>query len=148
MAAPAATTSAAGTINPDAQKVIDIARRQVGDPWIAGSTGPRAFDCSGLVYYAFKEAGLLKRIGGTRRSASGYWSWFAKRDRASRTNPRPGDLVIWGGGRHIGIYLGDRKAISAINDGVTIHKVNALTDPFTIYLHVRWKTATETGFRR
>ena len=58
-------------------------------------------------------------------------------------------LVIWGGGRHIGIYLGKRKAISAINDGVTIHKVNALTDPFTTYLHVKWKVpAAESGFRR
>lgn len=148
IAAPATTTSAAGTIDPAAQKVIDIARRQAGDPWVAGSVGPRAFDCSGLVYYAFKEAGQLKRIGGSRRSAAGYWDWFADRGRASRTNPRPGDLVIWGRGRHVGIYLGNGKAISAINDGVTIHGVKALTDPFTTYLHVKWKVpAVETGFR-
>ena len=50
------------TINPEAQKVLDVARKQRGDPWVSGSVGPTAFDCSGLVYYSFKQAGLLKRI--------------------------------------------------------------------------------------
>jgi cell wall-associated NlpC family hydrolase len=150
IAAPALATPAAGAtglVNPEAQRVTTVARRQVGDPWVAGATGPGAFDCSGLVFYAFKQAGLLKRIGGSRRSAAGYWAWFAQRGRTSRTNPRPGDLVIWGRGVHIGIYLGNRRAISAINDGVTIHKVNALTSRFTTYLHVRWRAAP-SGFRR
>jgi cell wall-associated NlpC family hydrolase len=145
----ASPVAAAGsTINPEAQKVLDVARKQRGDPWVSGSVGPAAFDCSGLVYYAFKQAGLLKRIGGSRRSARGYWDWFADRGRASRTNPRPGDLAIWGNGRHIGIYLGNGKAISAINDGVTIHKVKALTDPFTVYLHVKWKKPALEGMKR
>lgn len=146
--AAAPVAAASQTVNPEAQKVLDVARKQVGDPWVSGSTGPAAFDCSGLVYYAFKQAGLLKRIGGSRRSAQGYWDWFAARGRASRTNPKPGDLAIWGHGRHIGIYLGNGKAISAINDGVTIHKVTALTDPFTTYLHVKWKAPGTEGMKR
>jgi cell wall-associated NlpC family hydrolase len=110
----ASPVAAAGsTINPEAQKVLDVARKQR-----------------------------------SRRSARGYWDWFASRGRASRTNPKPGDLAIWGNGRHIGIYLGNGKAISAINDGVTIHKVSALTDRFTVYLHVKWSKPAFEGMKR
>lgn len=147
-AAAAPVAAAGSTIHPEAQKVLDVARKQRGDPWVSGSVGPTAFDCSGLVYFAFKQAGQLKRIGGARRSARGYWAWFASRGRASRTNPKPGDLAIWGNGRHIGIYLGNGRAISAINDGVTIHKVSALTDRFTVYLHVKWPKPALEGMKR
>src|SRR6478736_1107796 len=100
----APATPAAAAANPDAARVIHIAEAQAGDPWVSGMTGPRGFDCSGLVYYAFREAGLLRRIGGSRRSAEGYLQWFRRHGRAGRSDPRPGDLVIWGRGEHIGIY--------------------------------------------
>jgi cell wall-associated NlpC family hydrolase len=92
------------------------------------------------VYFAFKQAGLLDRVGGKRRLARGYLQWFRERGLASRTNPRPGDLVVWGRGKHIGIYLGDGRAISAVVNpyGVRVHPVKGwLNLSFTTYLHVR-----------
>ncbi|MFN8623034.1 MAG: NlpC/P60 family protein [Chloroflexota bacterium] len=132
-----AAPAAAGT---DADHVIDAARAQLGDPWVAGMLGPNAFDCSGLVWFAFKRAGVTQRIGGLPRSADGYWQWFRRHHRASRTHGRRGDLVIWGNGKHVGIYLGRGRAISALNSGVRVHGLHQLTDPFTTFLHVRWRT--------
>jgi len=123
--------------NTEFGRIRSVALAQIGDPWVSGATGPDRFDCSGFVYFAFRQAGLLDRIGGSRRSAAGYWDWFADRGRASRTNAMRGDLVIWGSGRHIGIYLGDGKAISALTSGVKVHGLYNLTVSFTTFLHVR-----------
>jgi peptidoglycan DL-endopeptidase CwlO len=119
------------------RSVKALARAQIGAPWVSAAVGPEAFDCSGFVYYVFREAGLLDRVGGTRRTAAGYWKWFASRGKASTTKARRGDLVIWGGGSHIGIYLGDGRAISALVRGVTVHGLHNLTIPFTTFLNVK-----------
>ena len=143
--APASTdTAAAKQPKTEAQQIIAIAKRQIGDPWRHGATGPRAFDCSGLVTYAFKHAGDLKVIGkGKQRSARALYRYFKARGLASRSNPHPGDLVIWGGGTHVGIYLGKGKAISTLTNGVHIHGVHAVRARFTAYLHTgMWKRKT------
>jgi hypothetical protein len=134
----------ADAASPKAERVMSIARRQVGSPWALGRTGPAAFDCSGLVHFAFRRAGALKRVGGQRRSAAGYWRWFRSKGRASRNRARarPGDLVVWGRGTHVGIYVGRGRAVSALNSGVRVHGIHALNTPFTAYLHVRYPTAT------
>jgi len=118
-------------------RVRSIAVAQMGDPWVWGAVGPYRFDCVGLVYYAFRRAGLADRIGGYRGVAS-YRAWFAARGRVSRRNPRRGDLVIWGNNQHIGIYLGDGRAISTLtSSGVSIRGIHGLNIPFTTFLHVR-----------
>jgi cell wall-associated NlpC family hydrolase len=119
------------------ERVIRIAKRQIGDPWVWGMRGPKPFDCSGLVYYAFRKGGALRVIGGRYRGVGALWDYFADRSRASRRHPRRGDLVVWGRAKHVGIYLGRGRAISALVSGVRVHRVNQLTDPFTTYLHVR-----------
>ncbi len=121
----------------EVHSVVGVAKDQLGDRWVWGATGPDSFDCSGFVYYAFKSAGVLDRIGGSRRTARGYWEWFEDRGRASRSNGRRGDLVIWGDGKHMGIYLGRERAISALTSGVRIHGLYDLTSSFTTFLHVR-----------
>ncbi|MEK9809367.1 MAG: NlpC/P60 family protein, partial [Candidatus Nanopelagicales bacterium] len=39
-------------------EVVDIALDQIGDNYVAGGEGPNAFDCSGLVVYAYKSVGI------------------------------------------------------------------------------------------
>ena len=64
----------------------------------------------------------------------------ATRASPSRSNPKPGDIVIWGGGTHVGIYIGNGKAISTLTSGVRVHGVHAVRAPFTAYLHTgMWK---------
>ncbi|HEV8403490.1 MAG TPA: NlpC/P60 family protein [Candidatus Limnocylindrales bacterium] len=132
--APSAPVAASTTT--EAQQIIRIAKAQLGDPWRYGATGPRAFDCSGLVRYAFRHAGDAAAIHtGFLRSARSLYRWFKAHGKASRHNPKIGDLVIWGGGTHVGIYIGHGKAISTLTSGVRIHRVRAVTARFTAYLH-------------
>ena len=131
----ASSTPASAATPSEASQVITIAKAQRGDPWRYGATGPSSFDCSGLVIYAYKQAGDLRLIGnGNYRSASSLYKYFRDRGRTSRTRATPGDLVVWGSGRHIGIYLGNGMAISTLRSGVRIHSVRAVTMPFTAYL--------------
>jgi hypothetical protein len=141
-----ATPAAAATPTTEAQQIIQIAKTKVGDPWRYGATGPSAFDCSGLVIYAFKAAGDGAAIGnGNYRSARSLYDWFRSRGLASRTNPKPGDLVVWGSGSHIGIYIGNGLAISTLSSGVAVHGVFAVSASFTAYLHTGMSTKLISG---
>jgi cell wall-associated NlpC family hydrolase len=136
---PVATVSAATPS--EAQQIITIARAQVGDRYQWGAMGPNAFDCSGLVIYAYRAAGDRRAIrDGTLRTARSMYLYFKSRGLASRSNPRLGDLVVWGSGSHIGIYVGAGKAISALTNGVRVHYISAFSSPFTAYLHTGMST--------
>jgi cell wall-associated NlpC family hydrolase len=132
-AAAPAPVQASGT---QADALIGFARNQLGKPYRYGAIGLRRYDCSGLVYRTFYEKNLLTKIGGGRKTAYGYYKWFKERGLASRYNGRRGDLVVWGSGAHIGIYLGSGMAISALTNGVRKHSIYALTHRFTAFLHV------------
>ena len=139
-------SAAAAEPTTEAQQIIQIARAQVGDPWRYATQGPRAFDCSGLVIYSYTKAGEAKVIGkGQIRSARGLYAYFKSRGLASRSNPKPGDLVIWGGGTHVGIYIGNGKAVSTLTSGVRVHGVHAVRASFTAYLHTGMSKASTTG---
>jgi len=127
--------AASGTAPTAAAEVIAAARSHLGAPYRWGTDGPRTFDCSGLVFRSFKEAREATSIGGTRKTAAGYMLAFQRRGQASRTNGRPGDLVVYGHGSHIGIYLGNGKVISALTSGVRVHGLRRLDVPFTEFLH-------------
>lgn len=117
-----------------ATAVVRAAQSHLGASYQRGETGPSRFDCSGLVYRVFADVGLAGRLGG-QRSAAGLYHWFSSHHLASRTSPRVGDLVIWGGGVHVGIYIGHGRAISALTDGVRSAPVTAVLSGFTAYLH-------------
>lgn len=133
LAAPAPTVEAATAT--EAQRIVRSAAGYLGGKWVYAATGPVNFDCSGLVYRVFRDNNLATRIGG-RKTVRGYYNWFKERGRVSRSNPRVGDLVVWGSNKHIGIYIGDGMAISTLTSGVKRHRVHGLTDPFKAYLHV------------
>jgi cell wall-associated NlpC family hydrolase len=136
LATTAAPVAAAQT---EAERVVSIATAQTGDRYAWAAVGPNQFDCSGLVFYAFKEAGLRDRIGDTRRTVASYYRYFNSRGKADKVNPRVGDLVVWGNNKHMGIYIGNGMAVSALVNpyGVKIHPVKGyLNMRFKAYLHV------------
>lgn len=95
--APAAATRAAA---------VDLAKSKVGSPYRYGATGPNAFDCSGLVSWAFKKAG--KSLPRTSRAQSKVGT------PVSRDELQPGDLVFfYKPVSHVGIYIGDNKIVHA-----------------------------------
>jgi hypothetical protein len=132
-----------------AQAVISAAKQYLDHPYQGGGVGPRYFDCSGLVFRAFSDAGELPRIGGMRLLSQGYMRWFVARGEftTDQTEAVPGDLVVWNGGSHIGIYLGNGKAISALINpwGVTIHGLHWIGEPVTYFLKVDYSNGDGNG---
>ena len=125
-----------------AEAVIAAAQAYLGHPFMLGAEGPKFFDCSGLVYRAFSDAGELPRIGGMRLRAGGYMQYFVSRGRFTKDESQAvrGDLVIYDMGVHIGIYLGNGKVISALINpwGVSIHSLHGVHLPVSYFLHVNW----------
>jgi hypothetical protein len=136
--APAAAADPTARVSA-ASAIVRAAESHLGARYAYGATGPTRFDCSGLVYRVFTQVGLGRRIGSIR-SAAGLYRYFERRHLASRTAPQVGDLVIWGGGVHVGIYIGHGRAISALTTGVRITKVSAVLSGFTAYLHTHLAT--------
>ena len=126
----------------EAQRIVRIAKSYIGAKFRIGATGYRYFDCSGFVFRVYKQAGLLRRIGGQQMTARGYYHWFKRRGMLARHNPRVGDLIWWtkyGVIKHIGIYIGHGYAISALVNpyGVRKHTVTGIHVRFLAYGHVR-----------
>jgi cell wall-associated NlpC family hydrolase len=129
----AAAKPAAPAKVPAAAVVIAFARSHLRAPYRHDSTGPGAFDCSGLMWRVFHEAGLGNKV--TSTSARAIYLAYRRRGLAARHDPQVGDLVIWGNGSHVGLYIGGGRAISALVQGVRVHRVHAMFTPFTAYLH-------------
>jgi len=89
-----------------------IAVRQVGVPYRYGGSNTQGFDCSGLVQYAYANAG--KRIP---RTTAAQWRQLTP---VSDNNIRVGDVLFFRiGGRisHVGMYLGNRRFVHAPSTG-------------------------------
>jgi NlpC/P60 family protein len=140
---PAPTPAPDTALNDRAEAVIAAARAYLGAPYRIGSEGPNLFDCSGLVFRAFADAGDLLLIGGSRLRAAGYLRWFASQELATTDAEQAerGDLVIYGNGEHIGMYLGDGRVLSALVTGVTVHSIGGITMAPTAFLAVDWSGA-------
>lgn len=87
----------------------DAVRRalsQVGSRYRYGATGPSAFDCSGLIGYAWRGVGVdLPRS--SRAQSNDVRS-------ISRSDLRPGDLVFFGKPvSHVEMYVGDGRLVGA-----------------------------------
>jgi peptidoglycan DL-endopeptidase CwlO len=115
---PLAARSATITLNPQAvaaaapaaarRSAMQKALGKVGSPYRYGAAGPNAFDCSGLVTWAFKSSGKslprtssqLSRVGAP----------------VSKSALQPGDLVFfYKPVSHVGIYIGNGKVVHASN---------------------------------
>ncbi|WP_395692971.1 C40 family peptidase [Nocardioides sp.] len=105
-----------------------VAMHQKGDPYAYGASGPGAFDCSGLVYYAFRHAGF-RHVPRTS-SAQAHFAHHI-----SRSHMKRGDLMFFhdgGGVYHVGIYAGfkhgHRMVLHAPYPGQRVHTERVWTD--------------------
>ena len=96
--------------------VLDAAESRLGAPYRYGGAGPDAFDCSGLVTYAYRQLGVA-----VPRTAA---QQFAAATPVPRSELRPGDLVFFRlDGRdvsHVGIYAGDERFVHAPQSGGSV----------------------------
>jgi cell wall-associated NlpC family hydrolase len=99
-----------------ARKVVAYARRQVGVPYSWGGTSPNAgFDCSGLVYAAYRSIGRAIPHSSWDQLRLGVPVGFARL--------RPGDLLFTEGGGHVQLVVSNKAAISAPQTGERVRYV-------------------------
>jgi cell wall-associated NlpC family hydrolase len=102
-------------------RIVDVAREQIGDRYVAGHSGPHAFDCSGLTRYVYKVATGQKLPHSSRAQ-------YSKVKKIKRSQAQPGDLVFFfeNGEHHVGIYIGKGRMIDApgVGDPVRISPIS------------------------
>ena len=119
---PAAEASRRVTVEPriaDAAvggAIADVAMGMVGTRYLYGGTDPlKGFDCSGLVYYAYEQAGY--RVPRTSQEL------FRAARKISVNDADPGDLMFFQDQTklsHVGIYLGDGLFVHAPASGQNV----------------------------
>jgi cell wall-associated NlpC family hydrolase len=90
--------------------VVALAKKQIGDRYIAGRSGPTSFDCSGLTKYVFAKV-LGKSLPHYSRTQ------YSRVKHIPLKTAEPGDLVFYfrGGAHHVGIYVGGGRMVHAAN---------------------------------
>lgn len=92
--------------------VLGYLRAAIGTPYLWGGAGPRGYDCSGLIWAAYRSQGY--RIPRTTQEQ------IRAGQAVSLRNLRPGDLIFPNSG-HVGVYLGNGKVESAPHTGAKVH---------------------------
>ncbi|WP_419219403.1 NlpC/P60 family protein [Gordonia sp. CPCC 205333] len=95
---------------------VQAALTRIGDPYVWGATGPSSFDCSGLMVWAYKQAGQTLPRSSEAQQGGG--------TSISRDKLQPGDLIIYySDAHHVGMYVGDGYVIHASTFGVPVKVV-------------------------
>jgi peptidoglycan DL-endopeptidase CwlO len=108
--------------NPYASDAITAAQSKVGVPYVWGATGPNTFDCSGLVQWAYRQAGLT-----IPRVANDQWTSGPS---VPLADLRPGDLLFWAYDRtnarsihHVAMYVGNGQMVEAPRTGLNVRQI-------------------------
>jgi cell wall-associated NlpC family hydrolase len=101
------------TANTVGAQALQAALTKRGDPYVWGAAGPSAFDCSGLVVWAYAQEGItLPHFTGDQWNSGMH---------VSRSDLEPGDLVFFYPDiSHVGIYLGNGLMVDAPDFGETV----------------------------
>ena len=112
------------------EQVIANAETQLGVPYVWGGTTPDVgFDCSGLLQWAFQEAGVsIPRVTHDQWNAGSKVEW----DDLER-----GDLLFWRSDptapdyiSHVAIYLGDGQMLEAPRTGLNVRVTSVRTNDY------------------
>ncbi|MHB1497434.1 MAG: C40 family peptidase, partial [Acidimicrobiales bacterium] len=102
--------------SPAAATAVQAALSRVGDPYVWGAAGPGAFDCSGLVMWAYAQAGVyLPHYSGAQ---------YADTTHIPMSALQPGDLVFPANpGQHVAMYIGNGEIVQAPYTGADVQVV-------------------------
>ena len=108
------TVSSSSSNASEGERIVSKAKEFLGTPYVYGGSSPSGFDCSGFVYYVFRQCGYsVTRTASTQNGDGTY---------VSRSDLQPGDIIIFynsakTGIGHSGIYIGDGEFIHASSGG-------------------------------
>jgi cell wall-associated NlpC family hydrolase len=140
------TVRAAGEFLTNAQiaAVLAAAHSRLDDPYLWGGTGPDAFDCSGLVGWAFAHAGVVL----PRTSEQ---QWLAG-PHVPPVDLRPGDLLFYhydptdpADIDHVALYVGGGWMIEAPHTGAFVQEVTVRGGELAGIVRVDPVSAAEVG---
>jgi cell wall-associated NlpC family hydrolase len=98
------------------ESVVPVVREAVGSPYVWGAAGPEAFDCSGLVVWAYAQIGISLPHSSYALANGG--------EPVDRADLEPGDVVtFYPSASHVGIYVGDGDVIHASRRGRPVLEV-------------------------
>ncbi|MGN1134345.1 MAG: C40 family peptidase [Oscillospiraceae bacterium] len=103
-----------------ARIVSDYGASMNGGRYVYGGSSYRATDCSGLVMLSYKQVGI--NLPHSASAMAGYGK------AVSRSNMKPGDIIVMNGGSHVGMYVGNNKFVHAMNsyDGIKVQSISNL----------------------
>jgi peptidoglycan DL-endopeptidase CwlO len=94
--------------------MVRVALAQQGKPYVWGATGPDAFDCSGLVVYAWRQAGFVVAVRTSEQM-------YAHSTVVPAGQEQPGDLLFGefgaAGPGHVMIVVRPGLAVQAPHTG-------------------------------
>ncbi|WP_273735426.1 C40 family peptidase [Mycolicibacterium septicum] len=107
-----------------ASRAVAYARSRIGAPYVWGAAGPKAFDCSGLVQWAYRQAGVSLDRTTYQMVNAGI--------PVSRSQIREGDLILcnWSAPRtpeHVMLAISPTMAIEAPTPGQSVHTTSIPT---------------------
>ena len=112
-------------------EVIDVALTKLGSPYVWGAKGPNSFDCSGFVYWCFKQVGIS-----VPASTSAYSSYRGTANEIPLSEIQPGDVLHRFAGElgkstgHVAIYLGNGEYIHAAGKDYGVIKGSSINSSF------------------
>ena len=92
--------------------VVSIALRYQGIPYVWGGSSPSGFDCSGFVMYSYAQVGVSLPHSSYAMMNEGVY--------VPRDQLQAGDLVVFDGGGHIGIYIGGGLFVHSPHTGTVV----------------------------
>lgn len=99
---------------------IEMAMKAYGKPYVWGGNSLQyGVDCSGLVQQALKSIGInVPRVS---------YAQLKLGPRVGLAQAQPGDLIGWGDGHHVALYLGNNQILEAPRTGLNV-RVRTLGD--------------------
>lgn len=121
-------TNALSSSGVTGQDLVDAARAYIGVPYVWGgeSLAEGGLDCSGLVQRSLADLGVTG-IPRVARDQAKLGVPVASLDEA-----QPGDLLIFDGGTHIGVYVGSGQMIDAPRPGKAVQQRDVYETPTSI----------------
>ncbi len=109
------TTRYRGPTGTQAEKAVAFAYAQLGKPYVFGASGPNSYDCSGLTMASWASAGIS-----IPRTSFEQWGSLPH---VPISQIQPGDILVFNGEGHVGLYVGGGMLIDAPHTGLNVEKI-------------------------